>query len=124
MSMSLAIACQVLIALGIFNVWVVRRNRPTPFRPDGAEGIEEEFIRYGFPSWMWKAVGATKLTLAVLLLIGVFVPAIAPIAAAGMALLMISAIAAHVRVKDPLVKSLPAVTMLLLCAVVFASYSV
>ena len=122
MSMSIAVACQIVIALGIFNVWIVRRNRSTPFRPEGAAGIEEEFGAYGFPAWMWKAVGATKLTLAVLLLIGIVVPAIAPLAAGAMAVLMVSAIGAHIRVSDPIVKSVPAFTMLVLCTVVVVSY--
>ena len=120
--MSIAILCQILIALGIFNVWILRRNRATPYRPDGAAGIEEEFRAYGLPSWMWKAVGATKVTLAILLLIGVAVPAIAPLAAGAMALLMLSAIGAHIRVSDPAVKSLPALAMFVLCTVVLVSY--
>ena len=53
MNTSITIACQVIIALGIFNVWIVRRNRPTPFRPEGSAGIEDEFRRYGFPGWTW-----------------------------------------------------------------------
>ena len=124
MSMSIAIACQIVIALGIFNVWIIRRDRPTPFRPEGAGGIRDEFDAYGFPSWVWKAVGATKLTLAVLLLVGIVVPAIAPLAAGAMAVLMISAIGAHIRVSDPIMKSVPAFTMLVLCTVVFVSYSI
>jgi uncharacterized membrane protein YphA (DoxX/SURF4 family) len=121
--MSIAIACQIVIALGIFNVWIVRRNRPTPYRPEGAVGIEEEFERYGFPAWMWMVVGGAKLTLAVLLLVGVFVPAVAPLAAGAMAVLMLSAIAAHVRVSDPLVKSVPALAMLVLSLVVVVSHT-
>ena len=82
--MSIAIACQIIIALGIFNVWIIRRDRPTPFRPEGAGGIRDEFEAYGLPAWAWKAVGATKLTLAVLLLVGIAVPAIAQLAAGAM----------------------------------------
>lgn len=123
MNTSITIACQVIIALGIFNVWIVRRNRPTPFRPEGSAGIEDEFRRYGFPGWTWKAVGLAKVSLAALLLIGIAVPAVAPIAAGAMALLMLAAIGAHVRVSDPVIKSLPAFAMLLLCTVVVWSYA-
>ena len=42
---NLAILAQVILALGIMNVWVIRRNRPTPYRPEGARDIEEEFAR-------------------------------------------------------------------------------
>ncbi len=119
--MSIAIICQVLIAVGIFNVWIVRRNRPTPYRPEGASGIEDEFRRYGLPSWAWKAIGALKLSLAFLLLVGIFVPSVVAAAAAVMAVLMVSAIGAHLRVSDPPLKALPAFVMLVLCAVVIVS---
>lgn len=121
---TLAIACQIIVALGIFNVWLVRRDRPTPYRPEGAGNIKEEFRRYGLPSWAWIAVGVAKVSLAVLLLVGVFVPAVAPIAGGAMALLMVSAIAAHIRVNDPPVKSLPAFLMLLLSTVVVVAYTI
>lgn len=123
MNPGIAIAAQILIALGIVNVWILRRNQPTPFRPEGSEGIKDEFRRYGFPDWTWKAVGLTKLSLAALLLVGIAVPAVASIAAGAMAMLMVGAIGAHLRVSDPLVKSLPAFAMLLLCTVVVLSYS-
>ncbi|MDX1492816.1 MAG: hypothetical protein R3253_01990, partial [Longimicrobiales bacterium] len=63
---TVAIIAQVIIALGIFNVWIVRRDRSTPYRPEGASNMEEEFRRYGLPDWVRVAVGSTKVTLAVL----------------------------------------------------------
>ena len=36
--MTFASICQVVIAAVIFNVWILRRDRPTPYRPDGADG--------------------------------------------------------------------------------------
>ncbi len=115
---TLAIVSQALIAAGIFNVWVVRRNRATPYRPDGAANIEEEFRRYGLPDWARHVVGASKLVLAALLVIGIFFTPVAAPAAAAMALLMIGAISAHIRVSDPWVRSLPAFAMLLLSTLV------
>jgi uncharacterized membrane protein YphA (DoxX/SURF4 family) len=120
---SIAIACQVVIALGIFNVWIVRRNRPTAYRPEGARDIQDEFRRYGLPSWMWLAVGSAKIVLAAALLVGIFVPSVAPAAAGLLALLMVAAVGAHVKVRDPLVKSVPALLMLLLSTVVLVTYS-
>ena len=46
-------------------------------------------------------MGATKVILAAFLLIGVFFPLFTAPAAGAMALLMISAIAAHISVRDP-----------------------
>ncbi len=114
----IAAVSQVIIALGIVNVWVLRRSRPTPFRPAGANSLAEEFERYGLPSWARIAVGSTKLGLAGLLVVGLVVPAVTLPAAALMAVFMTGAIAAHVRVRDPLVKAAPALTMLVLSAVV------
>lgn len=120
---TLAILAQIILAVGIFNVWVVRRDRATAFRPDGAASLEEEFERYGFPAWFHTVIGSTKIALAVLLLVGIFVTAAAAPAASLLALLMVGAIGAHVRVRDPLVKSAPAFMMLVLSLVVVAGYA-
>ena len=119
----LAVAAQIIIALGIFNVWILRRDRPTGYRPDGARSIAEEFERYGLPDWVRIAVGSTKIALAVVLLIGVVYAQVALPAAVLMGVLMLGAIAAHVRVRDPLVKSLPALGMLLLSGIVVVAYA-
>ena len=121
---TLVIAAQVIIALGIYNVWIIRRNRATDYRPEGAANIAEEFRRYGLPDWVRSAVGATKLILATLLLVGIFVTPLVRPAAAFMALLMVAAVAAHIRVNDPWTKSMPAATMLALSTLVVVAYSV
>ncbi len=121
---TLAIACQIIIAFGIYNVWLLRRNRPSAYRPEGAQNIEEEFARYGLPGWAWIAVGVAKVTLATALLIGIAVPMVAPWAAGLMALFMLSAVAAHVRVSDPPMKAVPALLMLLMFTIVVVAYTV
>ena len=118
---TVAVLSQVLIALGIYNVWVLRHDRPTPYRPDGASNMSEEFARYGLPGWARRVVGGAKLLLAGLLVVGVFFTPVAVPAATLMALLMIGAVAAHVRVRDPLVRSVPALVMLLLSTAVIVT---
>ena len=115
---ALAIASQIIIALGIFNVWILRRDRATAYRPEGSNNIWEEFDRYGLPGWAAVAVGGTKVTLGILLLVGIVAPSIAAPAAALMAILMLSAIGAHIRVGDPVKKSMPAFLMLILSTLV------
>ncbi|MEX2467296.1 MAG: DoxX family protein [Gemmatimonadota bacterium] len=117
-----AVAAQIIIAFGIFNVWIFRRDRPTRYRPEGARSIAEEFERYGLPDWVRVVVGSTKLALAAALLVGVIYAQVAVPAALLMGVLMLGAIAAHVRVRDPLVKALPALGMLLLSGVVVVAY--
>ena len=115
---SLAIVLQIIIALGIVNVWVIRRDRKTGYRPEGASSIAEEFARYGFSDSFRRVVGATKLTLAALLVIGVAYAPLAIAAAIGMMVLMVGAVAAHVKVRDPILKSVPALLMLAMSTIV------
>lgn len=121
---TLAIVAQIVIALGIVNVWLFRYDRDTSYRPAGASNMKEEFSRYGLPEGATYLVGGTKLLLAALLVVGVFWTPVAAPSAALMAVLMMGAIAAHVRVGDPLRKALPATAMLLLSVVVVAGYAV
>ena len=120
----LAIALQLVIAAGIVNVWLLRPKRPTPFRPDGAESLAEEFRRYGLSDRTRVLVGGAKLSLAAALLLGIAVPPVAQGAAAIMALLMAGATLAHVHVQDPLFKAAPALLMLLMSATVVFAYTV
>ena len=57
------------------------------------------------------AVGAAKVGLAGLMLVGLFVPKVARPASAGLAALMLGAIGMHVKVKDPLKRSIPAISV-------------
>ena len=63
------------------------------------------------------AVGATKVSLAITLLIGLFVPKVVRPAASGLALLMVGAIGAHVKVHDPIKRATPAMTVFALSSV-------
>jgi hypothetical protein len=65
-------------------------------------------------------VGALKIGAAVVLLAGVWMALPVREAAALVAALMIGAIAMHVKVSDPLMKSLPAVLMLAMSAAIVA----
>jgi hypothetical protein len=59
-------------------------------------------------------IGATKVALALLLLAGIWVPSLVQPAAFALAALMAAAVAMHIKVKDPLKKSLPALIVLAL----------
>jgi uncharacterized membrane protein YphA (DoxX/SURF4 family) len=109
---------QVVIALGIYNVWLLRAGKPTAWRGRDAQNMKEEFAAYGLPAWAMGVVGLLKLALATALIVGFWVPAVTRPAAVGMAVLMLGAITMHLKVRDPLPRSLPAFTVLLLCAIV------
>jgi uncharacterized membrane protein YphA (DoxX/SURF4 family) len=118
---SLAILCQLVIALGIFNVWIIRYGKETNWRGGEAKNMKEEFAAYGLPSGFMIFIGAAKILLATCLIIGIWTPVLVKPAAIAMAFLMIGAVSMHVKVKDSLQKSLPAFTMLVLSLVVAIS---
>jgi uncharacterized membrane protein YphA (DoxX/SURF4 family) len=112
------IIVQVTIALGIYNVWLLRFGKATSWRGGTAQNMKEEFAAYGLPPTGMYVVGFFKLTFATMLLIGIALPSFVPPAALGMTLLMVGAIVMHVKVSDPLKRSLPAAMMLGLSLVV------
>lgn len=107
---------QVIVALGILNVWVLRYGKATPYRGGNAKTLREEFASYGLPFPVMCLVGGIKVGLAVALLVGIWVPVLVQPAAIGLAVLMLGALAMHMKVKDPLVKSAPALSVLAMCA--------
>ena len=109
---------QIIIALGIFNVWLLRYGKPTGWRGGNAKNMKEEFAIYGLPNWMVGLIGFLKVLFAVLLIVGIWYPLVVRPSALGIAILMLGAIIMHIKVKDPLKKSLPAFTMLVLCLIV------
>ena len=113
---------QVVIALGIFNVWIIRFGKPTEYRGGEAQNMNDEFVAYGLPAWSLYVVGGAKLLLAVLLLVGIWFPPVTQPAALVMAGLMVGAIAMHFKVKDPIKRAFPAFAMLVMsCIVAFFS---
>ena len=109
---------QVVIALGIYNVWLLRFGKETEWRGGTAKNLREEFEAYGLPPWFMGIVGFLKLLFATLLIVGIWYQPVVRPAAVGMAVLMLGAIAMHVKVSDPLKRSLPAFTMLVLSGIV------
>jgi len=108
---------QIIVGLGILNVWVLRFNRATAYRGGDAENMREEFLAYGLPVWLMYIVGTLKVTCALMLLAGVWIQVLVLPAAIGLAVLMAGAIAMHLKVKDPPRKVMPAMIVFLLCVV-------
>ncbi|MGF1467983.1 MAG: DoxX family protein [Sandaracinaceae bacterium] len=108
----------LVIAGGIANVWLLRFGKSTRFRGGNASNMKEEFAAYGLPGWFMYVVGATKLALAVALVVGIWVPWLVAPAGYAMAALMAGALAMHLKVGDPPLRFLPAGTMLALSLLV------
>ena len=111
---TVALIVQVVIALGLLNVWLLRFGKPTEYRGGDAKNMKQEFAVYGLPGWTVGIVGGLKILFAVMLLAGIWRPALVQPAAIGIAVLMVGAIAMHLKVSDPPKKSLPAAGLLLL----------
>ena len=104
-------------ALWILNVWFNRFNKDTGYRGGDATNMVEEFEEYGLSKNTMYAVGAAKVGLASLMLLGHKHPTLVRPASAGLAAFMLGAIGMHVKVGDPIKRSLPAITILSLSAV-------
>jgi len=106
------VVLQVIVALGLLNVWLVRAKKPTPFRGGEAKTIRDEFDAYGLPSFMMYLVGGLKVIVAITMVAGIWLHDLVWPAAAVLILLMTGAFAMHLKVKDPWIKSVPSLLML------------
>ena len=112
-------ALQIVIALVIFAVWIFRPSLNTNYRAGNAQNIFEEFAVYGLPKWSVYAIGATKLTLAFMLVIGIWYTQLVQFAVMAMGILMAGALVCHLKTRgDPLSRATPASLMLVMCALV------
>jgi hypothetical protein len=109
---------QLVVGLGLLNVWLVRPKSATAYRGGGARSLQEEFAVYGLPSAAFYVVGALKISAALILIVGVWVALPVRAAAAVIAALMVGALVMHVKVGDPVKKAAPATVMLVLSAAI------
>ena len=117
----LRIIAQLIVGMGILNVWLVRFKSTTPYRAGQSSSMKEEFAAYGLSERTMWLVCVVKVAAAVALLIGVYLPQLVTPSAIVLAILMLVAIAMHIKVKDPITKSLPASIILLLSVFLFLS---
>jgi hypothetical protein len=114
----LRIVLQLFVGLGVLNVWLLRANKPSPYRGGHARNLREEFPAYGLPGATMYLVGTIKILLALALIVGIWFPVLIRPAAIGMGLMMLGAVVMHLKIKDPLQKSLPAAGIALLCGLI------
>ncbi|NNE69326.1 MAG: DoxX family protein [Rhodothermales bacterium] len=114
--MSLSMILQLVVGLGLLNVWLLRAKSSTAYRGGSAASLKEEFDAYGLPDVAFYVVGGLKIVAGIALIAGVWMPSLVTPAAAVVAILMVGAIAMHVKVQDPPMKSLPAFLMLVMSA--------
>lgn len=108
---------EVIVGLGLLNVWLVRARSATGYRGGSAKTLREEFAAYGLPAAVFYVVGTLKVSAGVILVAAQFLPLAMParIAAIVVAGLMVGALMMHIKVKDSMIKSVPAALMLVMC---------
>ena len=80
--------------------------------------MSEEFVVYGLPTVAVYIIGFLKIVSAIGLLAGIFLQSFVIPSAILLAALMIGAFGMHLKIKDPIKKSIPAMTMLTLCVAI------
>lgn len=115
------ITLQLTIAFGLLNVWLVRLNKKTKYRGANAQNMKEEFAAYGLPVWFMYLVGTLKIVIAISLVTVVFVPSYSlyigiPVLCV-LSVLMLGVISMHLKIRDSLIKTMPAIAMLLLTVI-------
>ena len=100
---------QIVVAVAVGYVWIFR-----------FDNIVHEFKHYGLSDLTRTMVGATKLILATLLVVGIWYPALVLVPAVLMGLLMAAAQYFHFKVHNPLSKRLPSLVLLGLCVFIAA----
>jgi hypothetical protein len=109
---------QITLALGLFNVWLVRFHRKTPYRGGDSVTMEDEFHSYGLSTNFMYLVGFLKLGTAAGMILGLWFNIFVVSSATLLSILMIGAIFMHLKVRDRLIKFLPALLLLAMSLVI------
>jgi hypothetical protein len=96
---------QVVVAISVYFVWIFRFHN-----------VVKEFEEFGLSDVVRNFVGASKISIAALLIVGVWQSSYVFISSILMGLFMIAAQYFHFKVKNPFIKHLPSLVLLILCA--------
>lgn len=101
---------QLIVAVSVIYVWIFRMHN-----------IIKEFKQFGLSDLTRSAVGATKIALSTLLIVGVWYPSLVLIPSVIMGLIMIAAQYFHFKISNPFLKHLPSFILLVLCIIITLS---
>ena len=96
---------QLIVAISVVYVWTFRFYN-----------VLKEFEQFGLSDLTRNFVGATKISLATLLVVGIWDSSLVFIPSILMGLFMITAQYFHFKIKNPFIKHLPSLLLLILCA--------
>lgn len=118
MEVYLIILVKAFIFFSIVNVWFFRFGKPTSWRAENANSMKEEFNAYGLSESVMYAIGGLKVLFALGILLSIWYDNLAIPSAIGMLLLMLGAIIMHLKISDPIKKSFPALSFLILSGII------
>ena len=102
---------QIILAISVVYVWTFRFHN-----------VLKEFEQFGLSDITRNIVGATKISLATLLIVGIWYPSLALIPSILMGLLMIGAQYFHLKISNPFIKRLPSLILLVLSVFIAHSF--
>ena len=94
---------QIIVTVSVLYVWTFRFHN-----------VLKEFKQFGLSDLTRNIVGATKISLATLLVAGIWYPSLVLIPSIFMGLLMVGAQYFHFKISNPLIKHLPSLILLVL----------
>jgi len=94
---------QLIVAISVYFVWIFRYDN-----------IIKEFKDFGLSDLTRTFVGAAKVAVSTLLIVGIWYPELVSISAIAMAFFMLAAQYFHFKVKNPFGKRVPSLIFLLL----------
>ena len=97
------ILAQLTVSISVIVVWVFRRDN-----------IDLEFQLYKLSNLTKNIIGALKISLATVLILGIWYPELLLISSLSMAFLMLCAQYFHFRAKNPWYKYIPSLLLLTL----------
>ena len=118
MKENLPLILQLIISVGLINVWLFRFNKVTEYRGGGGNNMKEEFQAYGLPIWLMYVVGFLKIAIAIMLIVSIWIKELLEYNLWLLSVLMFGAVLMHLKVKDPIKKSYPALSILFMIALI------
>ncbi|MDB4754835.1 DoxX family protein [bacterium] len=101
---------QIIVAISVLYVWTLRFHN-----------VLKEFEQFGLSDLTRNIVGATKISLATLLVVGIWYSALILIPSVLMGLLMICAQYFHFKISNSFIKHLPSLILLILSGLIAMS---
>jgi hypothetical protein len=98
---------QIIVAISVLFVWIFRFHN-----------VLKDFQQFGLSDLTRNLIGAAKISLATLLVVGIWYSSLVLIPSILMGLLMIGAQYFHFKIGNPFIKHLPSLILLILCAVI------